>query len=73
MTPDLLRDVGLALYGPLWQSAIARDLKVADRTVRRWAAADVPIPDGLCDELKELLRHRRSVLSAIIWKLPRRG
>ena len=34
----LLRTVGEALYGLRWQCAIARELGVNDRTVRRWVA-----------------------------------
>jgi len=71
MTPDLLREAGEALYGPLWQSAIARDLNVNDRTVRRWAANDTALPDGLVDELKQLLRQRGLALTAVLRKLPR--
>jgi len=52
MTRDLFCRVGAALYGPRWQSELARDLGVSDRTVRRWAAGEQPIPDTaahLCD------------------------
>lgn len=38
MSSKLLRDAGEALYGPRWQSDLARDLHVADRTMRRWLA-----------------------------------
>lgn len=63
MTPDLLRECGEALYGPQWQSALARDLQVADRTVRRWAAGDFGMPPGLGEELIELLLSRAEAIA----------
>ena len=37
-TAELLRTAGEALYGARWQSALALDLAVSDRTVRHWLA-----------------------------------
>ncbi len=59
MTPDELADIGRALYGERWQTALATDLKVADRTMRRWVAGDAPITDGIG-------RHVRNILVARI-------
>jgi hypothetical protein len=73
MTPDLLEEAGQALYGDLWQSALARDLNVNDRTVRRWIANDSPLPDGLASEVTQLLRQRGFALTAVLRKLPRNG
>jgi len=47
MTPELLRVAGEAIYGAGWQSALARDYGVSDRTVRYWAAGQKPIPPAL--------------------------
>jgi len=71
MSPDLLREVGEALYGPRWQTDIARDLDVANRTVRRWAVGARPIPADLSDDLRSLLRARGMALAAVRRKLPR--
>jgi DNA-binding transcriptional regulator YiaG len=71
MTPDLLREAGQALYGDLWQSALARDLNVNDRTVRRWVANDSPLPNGLSDEVKQLVKQRGFVLADVLRKFPR--
>lgn len=57
MTPAILRQAGEALYGPHWQTALARALQVNDRTMRRWIAGDSPLPDGLNEELAALCRH----------------
>lgn len=41
--PLLIR-VGEACYGDCWKSALARDLRVTDRTMRRWASDGKPPP-----------------------------
>lgn len=67
---DLLREAGEVLYGPRWQSDLARDLKVTDRTVRRWVAgADVPA--GVWVEIRELLKARGAAIAAVRRKLRR--
>lgn len=40
MNKDLLIMCGKTLYGELWQSQLARALKVNTRTVRRWIEKD---------------------------------
>jgi hypothetical protein len=41
-----LSAAGELLHGPNWQSPVARDLGVADRTIRRYVAGDgSPAPD----------------------------
>jgi hypothetical protein len=62
MSPETLAAAGEALFGERWQSALARELDVADRTVRRWAAGDSPIPDGLASDLYSLLFERQGEL-----------
>ena len=61
----------MALYGPRWQSDLARDLQVSDRTVRRWDAGANDVPEGVWDELRALLRARGLALAAVRRKLPR--
>ncbi len=58
MTPDELNEIGEALYGNDWKGQLARDLEVSDRTVRRWANGDAPIPDGLRDDLPGVIANR---------------
>jgi transcriptional regulator with XRE-family HTH domain len=45
MTSAELRALGLAAWGPEWQSPLARALGVSPRLVRRWASGEVPIPE----------------------------
>lgn len=66
---QLLLKCGEALYGPQWQSALARDLGVADRTVRRWVAGTTDIPPGLYVDLLRLTQKRAKKLDALVSKL----
>lgn len=66
MTAELLRRCGEALYGPHWQSEIARALNVTDRTVRRWVARSSDIPDGVRDDLLAQCRERAGELDDLI-------
>lgn len=66
---QLLVEAGEALYGPLWQSALARDLDVSDRTVRRWVAGTSPVPAGLYIDLLRLTQERAAVLDALAGRL----
>lgn len=68
---DLLREAGEALYGPRWQSDLARDLGVSDRTVRRWIAGTFDVPDGVWTQIRALLRQRGLALSVVRRKMPR--
>lgn len=69
----LLVESGEALYGPLWQSALARDLDVSDRTVRRWVAGTSPVPAGLYIDLLRLTQERAAALDALAGRLRETG
>lgn len=71
MTPTLLCKAGEALYGARWQSDLARDLGVADRTMRRWAAGEFSIPDAVSGELRGILKAKGIAMAAVRRKLPR--
>jgi len=65
----LLAECGEALYGPQWQSALARDLGVSDRTMRRWAAGTTDVPAGLYLDLLRLTQERAAELEALAPRL----
>lgn len=71
MTPDLLRDAGTALYGPLWRVPLGNALGVSERTVRRWASGEWPVPSNVWGELRPLLEARSVELASVRRKLPR--
>jgi transcriptional regulator GlxA family with amidase domain len=64
----LLVECGEALYGPLWQSALARDLAVSDRTMRRWVAG-AGVPEGLYVDLLRLTQERALLLDLLAERL----
>lgn len=65
----LLVECGEALYGPQWQSALARDVGVSDRTVRRWAAGTNDVPAGLYLDLLRLTQERSTLLDGLAPRL----
>lgn len=69
----LLVECGEALYGQQWQSALARDLGVADRTVRRWVAGTSEVPAGLYLDLLRLTQERAAVLDELAPRLRETG
>ena len=58
MTPNQLAHFGESIYGDGWQSALARDLDIADRTVRRWIAGEFKVPDEIENWLIQIIDMR---------------
>lgn len=54
----LLAKAGKALFGPHWQSEMAKVLKCADRTIRRYTAGTSDIPADLWPKLLAVLDQR---------------
>ena len=69
----LLADTGRSLYGDRWQSQLARDLEVTDRTMRRWIAGDTPLPDGVYIDLLRLVIERAQDLDDLTDRLKEKG
>lgn len=65
----LLVECGEALFGPRWQSELARALQVSDRTVRRWVAGTSEVPPGLYVDLLRLTQERAAVLDDLAPRL----
>jgi len=66
VTPDELAATGRALYGDRWQTALAQDLRVSDRTMRRWLAGDFSIPPAVATELRAVLVKRLKVIGGLV-------
>ncbi len=73
MSLDLLREAAAALYGPQWQSALARDLGVNGRTVRRWAAREFSPPARIYADLARLADARLVDLGKLRARLKKAG
>ena len=65
MSADRLAEMGRALYGERWQTALATRLGIADRTMRRWLTGESPIPIGLEEELQKLLAASMQGIDAL--------
>lgn len=63
---ELVRDACVLLYGPGWQSALARELQVSTRTVHRWLWGKGVMPIGLGEHLQHKCRGRRRQLDVVI-------
>lgn len=67
---ELLNATATALYGPLWQNALARALDINERTVRRWATGEAPVPLGVWHDISELIGDRVTELRNLQKSLP---
>lgn len=65
----LLAECGEALYGPRWQSDMARGLGVSDRTMRRWVAGTHDVPRGVYTDLLRLTQERAELLESLAGRL----
>lgn len=73
MSTKLLHDVGEGLYGPRWQSDLARDLGTSIRTIQRWSAGAADVPTGVFVDLLRIVTERQSDLDRIAERLKREG
>lgn len=65
--PKQLRKAGEAMFGPRWQTDLARALKLSDaRRIREWIKGDRKIPDGIWPEVVELLKFRKIKIDAVL-------
>ena len=65
----LLSEIGEALYGPRWQSELARVLGVNIRTAQRWAAGDTTPPPGVYADLAKIAGERRISIGTLLPRL----
>jgi hypothetical protein len=60
-----LQRAGRALYGARWQRDLARDLRIAERTIRRWISDPSTIPDRTWPEIIGLLAARADFMAKL--------
>lgn len=73
MSDRLIRRAGEALFGPRWQSDMARELSVSDRTIRDWVSGASEPPRGVYVDLLRLVVERGADLDDIETTLRERG
>ena len=66
---QLFQVVGEALYGARWQTDIATELDVSDRTVRRWAAGQFPMPSTIWGDILRIVLAARSGIDELVPKV----
>jgi hypothetical protein len=54
MTSGELRTIGERLYGPRWQTKLARALPVSTRTVRYWLSGERAIRPVIAERIRGL-------------------
>ena len=69
LTGAEVRKAGELVYGKNWQTRMAAEIGVTDRTVRRWAGSDAPLSADLRNRLLVLLRAQVDELSAAVDRL----
>lgn len=62
---------GQMLHGEAWRLPLSRDLDVGERSVRRWANGESPIPEGIWSELRTLLTAHSAAARDLAKELPR--
>lgn len=58
ISPETLARVGEALYGSQWQSALARDLDMSERSVRYMLSGERPVHAGIVIDLLQIVEDR---------------
>ncbi len=71
MSAPLLEKAGQALYGPRWQTELARIVGVSDRTMRRWLASPHDIPVGVWRDIDAALLERGMAIERVRNELAR--
>ena len=62
MDAELIAEVGQALWGPAWKGPMAQAVRHQKSAVSDWASGRQPVPAGVWNELKDLMRRRRHEL-----------
>jgi len=65
MDSAFIQAVGIVLYGPNFRSAMARELGVTDRTVRRWLAGEFEMSNDHASVLLTLLESRSNLIKVL--------
>ena len=69
----LLRQVGNFFHGEEWQAPLARDLRVSERTMRRWVAGPEEIPRGVWHDLGANMQIYYETLGRLLAEVKRRS
>jgi hypothetical protein len=67
---SLLEIAGKALFGAHWQGPLAKVLGLSDtKRIRQWLVGGRPVPDGVWNDIHDMLRERGILINAAIVKI----
>jgi DNA-binding XRE family transcriptional regulator len=69
MTPADLELMGRLLYGTCWQTTLARNIGVTDRTVRNWSSGETRMKPSNEAQLKILMARHANFIRIILSNL----
>ena len=67
----LIDEVGQALWGPNWKGSMAEAVRHERNAVGDWATGRLPVPPGVWNLLKEIMRRRRHELDRLASRVQR--
>jgi hypothetical protein len=67
----LIDEVGQALWGPNWKGPMAEAVHHERNAVTDWATGRMPVPPGVWNLLKEIMRRRRHELDRMASRVQR--
>jgi len=70
MSGPTIQEIGEALFGPRWQSELARALEMSDRHMRRLAAGEAPLTPGIMADVRKVAVERGRTIAGLIKRLP---
>lgn len=62
----IIEQAGRALYGSEWQGALADELDITPRALRRMVKGEQRVPDGIRDQLFALCNDRATELEYLL-------
>lgn len=69
LTPQLLSEIGPALFGDDWEGEIAREIKRSKKTIERWRDGKTRIDPRVRGMVLALIEKRRVAINALWTKI----
>ena len=65
------QEIGEALFGPRWQSELARALEMSDRHIRRLTSGEAQLTPGILGDIRKIAIARGQAIADLIERLPK--
>ena len=73
LIPPSLTNMGVVLFGPIWEQPLAYALNVTEDEVRKWGRAPASIPAGLETELHKIGQIRMMEIHIMLGQMKETG